>query len=132
MAMSTAGSREINVTPLIDVLLVLLVIFLLIMPIMVKTEQVELPPRTGEVSEVVPLVLKLDADLSASIDDGPRFPNRELATRLRGQLPRVGAVFVDSVDGVPWGLVVSTVDTVRGVANDVHRGVTVAIRLRDE
>src|SRR5512146_2809615 len=115
MAMSTAGSRELNVTPLIDVLLVLLVIFLLIMPIMLKTEPVELPPKTGAVSEVVPLVLKLDADLSASIDDGPRFPGRELATRLRGQLPKVGAVFVDSVDGVPWGLVVSTVDTVRGV-----------------
>lgn len=130
--MSTAGSREINVTPLIDVLLVLLVIFLLIMPIMLNTEPVALPPRTNDVSEVVPLALKLDADLSVSIDDGPRFPNRELATRLRGQLPKVGAVFVDSVDGVPWSLVVSTVDTVRGVANDVNRGVTVAIRLRDE
>ncbi len=132
MAMSTAGSREINVTPLIDVLLVLLVIFLLIMPVMLKTEQVALPPRTNDISEVVPLVLKLDADLSVSIDDGPRFPGRELATRLRGPLPKVGTVFVDSVDGIPWGLVVSTVDTVRGVANDVNRGVAVAIRLRGE
>jgi biopolymer transport protein ExbD len=130
--MSTAGSREINVTPLIDVLLVLLVIFLLIMPIMLKTEQVALPPRTEDISEVVPLVLKLDADLSVSIDDGPRFPGRELATRLRGQLPKVGTVFVDSVDGIPWGLVVATVDTVRGVANDVNRGVAVAIKLRGE
>jgi biopolymer transport protein ExbD len=132
MAMSTAGSREINVTPLIDVLLVLLVIFLLIMPIMLKTEQVALPPRTGEISETAALALKLDADLSMSIDDGPRFPARELAVRLRGQLPRVGAVFVDSVDGVPWGLVVSTVDTVRGVANDVNHNATVAFRLRGE
>jgi len=119
------------VTPLIDVLLVLLVIFLLIMPIMLKTEPIAIPPRTGDPG-AAPLVLKLDADLSASIDDGPRFPNRELAPRLRGQLPKVSAVFIDSVDGVPWGLVVSTVDTVRGVANDVNRGVTVAIRLRGE
>src|SRR5215510_2437100 len=127
MGMATSGSREINVTPLIDVLLVLLVIFLLIMPIMLKTEPVALPPRTGEVG-AVPLALKLDADLSVSIDDGPRFPHRELATRLRGQLPKVSAVFIDSVEGVPWGLVVSTVDTVRGVANDVNRDATVAIR----
>lgn len=132
MAMSTAGSREINVTPLIDVLLVLLVIFLLIMPTMLETEQVALPPRTGEISEATALALKLEADLSLSIDDGPRFPARELAVRLRGQLPRTNAVFVDSVDGVPWGLVVSTIDTVRGVANDVNRTATIAFRLRGE
>jgi biopolymer transport protein ExbD len=36
MGMSTAGSREINVTPLIDVLLVLLIIFLVMMPIMLR------------------------------------------------------------------------------------------------
>jgi biopolymer transport protein ExbD len=131
--MATAGSREINVTPLIDVLLVLLVIFLIIMPIMLKAEIVELPPKLPDVvSTSVTLGVKLDADLSVSLDDGPRFPNRELATRLRGPLDKVNAVFVDSVDGVPWNLVVSTVDTVRGVANDVNHGVTVAIRLRGE
>ena len=68
-----------------------------------------------------------------SFDDGPRFPGRELATRLRGQLPRVRSVFVDAGDGVPWGLVVSTIDTVRGVARDVGGvGMTVALRLRGE
>lgn len=134
MAMSTTGSREINVTPLIDVLLVLLVIFLLLLPIMVRTETVEIPPKLPDVvSTGSTLGLKVDADLSVSIDDGPRFPGRELATRLRGQLPKVSAVFVDSADAVPWNLLIATVDTVRGVANDVNRdGVTVAIRLRGE
>ena len=133
MGMSTAGAREINVTPLIDVLLVLLVIFLLIMPIMVRVEEVALPPRSDAPPAAPPIALKLEADLSVSIDDGPRFPNRELAARLRDQLGRTNAVFVDSVGGVPWGLLVSTVDTVRGVANDVNRGgVTVALRIRDE
>ena len=133
MGMSTGGSPEINVTPLIDVLLVLLVIFLIIMPVMIRLETVELPQRSDTPSEGVTMVVKLDADLSVSIDDGAQFPYRELARRLRDQLAKVSAVFVDSVDVLPWGLVVSTVDTIRGVANDVNgRDVKVAIRIRDE
>jgi biopolymer transport protein ExbD len=132
MGLSTAGSRGINVTPLIDVLLVLLIVFLVAIPILLPTETVALPPSdSGVTSEIVPLTLRVDADLSVSFDDGPRFPGRELATRLRSELPRIGAVFVDAGEGVPWGVVVSTVDTVRGVAGDARRGVTVGVRLRD-
>ena len=130
--MST-GSREINVTPLIDVLLVLLIIFLVALPILLPAETIAIPPSEADaIPEAPPLTLQVDPDLSVSFDDGPRFPGRELATRLRGQLPRVGAVFVDAGDAVPWRVVVSTVDTVRGVASDVRRnGMTVALRLHD-
>ena len=134
MGMTTAGSREINVTPLIDVLLVLLIIFLVMMPIMLRTETVELPPRVPDaVGDGVVVTLKLDADLSVALDEGPVFPNRELAARLRSRLPNARAVFVDFVDGVQWNQVVSTVDTIRGVANDVRRSeLSVAVRMRDE
>src|ERR1043165_5886117 len=99
MGMSTGSSREINVTPLIDVLLVLLIIFLVMMPIMVRIETVTLPPETGEVGGAT-LALKLDADLSVSIDEGPQFPRRELPSQLRAKLGGAKAVFVDFVDGV--------------------------------
>jgi len=134
MGMTTAGSREINVTPLIDVLLVLLIIFLVMMPIMLRSEAVELPPRVPDtIQEGVTVSLKLDADFSVTLDDGPVFPNRELAKRLRTKLANAKAVFVDFVDGVPWSQVISTVDTVRGVANDVSRAeVQVAVRLHGE
>ena len=133
MGMSTAGSREINVTPLIDVLLVLLVIFLIIMPILLRSLTVELPPKISEPSEPqISVGLKLEADLSMTIDDGPRFPSHELASRLRPQLGKAAVVFVDSGDGVRWGQVVSTVDTVRGVVLDTNPAVKVAVRLRDE
>jgi len=130
--MKTAGSPEINVTPLIDVLLVLLIIFIVMIPVVLRTETVELPPNTPDVIGGDSVALKLDADLSVAIDDGPVFPNQELATRLRTKLPpNVKAVFVDFVDGVPWGEVVATVDTVRGVANDVTAGdLAVAVRMR--
>lgn len=130
--MSTAGSREINVTPLIDVLLVLLIIFLVMMPIMLRSEKLDLPPHTPDVvSTQVPLTIKLAGDLSVSIDDGPAFPNRELPARLRTQLRKVNAVFVDFVDSVPWAQVVATVDTVRGVAGDAE-GIAIAARIHTE
>ena len=133
MGLSTAGSREINVTPLIDVLLVLLIVFLVAIPILLPAEPIAIPPKEGDVvPESAPLTLRVEVDHSVSFDDGPRFPGSELAARLRGQLPRVRAVFVDAGDAVPWGYVVSTVDTVRGVAGDVRRdGVTVGVRLHD-
>ena len=135
MGLSTAGSREINVTPLIDVLLVLLIIFLVAIPILLPAETIAIPPRAADgVPEAPPLTLRVEPDLSVSFDDGPRFPSRELATRLRSQLPSVGAVFVDAGETVPWWVVVSTIDTVRGVAGDVRgsgSGMTVALRLHD-
>jgi biopolymer transport protein ExbD len=131
MGMTTAGSREINVTPLIDVLLVLLIIFLVMMPIMLRFEPVDIPRRIDAIHEAVTITVKVDADLSIAIDDGPVFPNPELAARLRGKLGNASAVFVDAHDGVPWEHVVSTVDRVRGVASDVQRAeISVAVRLR--
>ena len=131
--MSAAGSREINVTPLIDVLLVLLIIFLVMMPIMLKQETVDLPPTDHHViPEVVPISIKLDADFSIKIDDGPAFVNAELAGRLRPLLHKDQPVFVDFADGVPWNEVIATVDTVRGVGGSLDGGVHVAVRLHDE
>jgi biopolymer transport protein ExbD len=134
MGMTTAGSREINVTPLIDVLLVLLIIFLVMMPIMLRSETVDLPVRAiHRESEAVTVSLKLEADLSVALDEGPVFSNHELATRLRGKLPNARAVFVDIVDGVPWSQVVSTVDTIRGVASGLNRSdVSVSVRMRGD
>lgn len=130
--MTTAGSREINVTPLIDVLLVLLIIFLVMMPIMLHSESLELPPSEPGVTSVAStLSVQLDADLSVSIDSGPRQDFGELAPGLRTRLTKVGAVFVDFSDGVPWRHVIATIDTIRGVADDVQPGVVVAARLHE-
>ncbi|HZJ67378.1 MAG TPA: biopolymer transporter ExbD [Kofleriaceae bacterium] len=133
MGMSTGGSREINVTPLIDVLLVLLIIFLVMMPIMIRMEPVVLPPHSEEaVTEGPTLELKLHADATVSIDDGPPMARSEAVARLRPQIGAARAVFVDSADGAPWGEVIAMVDTVRGVANDLQRReLPVAVRLHN-
>jgi biopolymer transport protein ExbD len=130
--MSAAGSKDINVTPLIDVLLVLLIIFLVMMPIMVRFVPVALPAvNPGVHSTAISVTLKLEADLSIALDDGPQFPGRELAARLRPKLANADAVFVNSADTVLWTHLVSTVDTVRGVAADVQRrNIEVAVQMR--
>jgi biopolymer transport protein ExbD len=133
MGMTNAGSPEINATPLIDVLLVLLIIFIVLMPIMLSGERIELPPKSDSPMEGVTVALKLDADLSVAFDEEPAFPSRELPARLRTRLPNAKVVFVDFVASVPWQAVVATVDTVRGVANDVSQSeLPVAVRLHGE
>lgn len=129
--MSAGGStREINVTPLIDVLLVLLIIFLVMMPLMAKLETVELPPQApeGTQSESPPLVIKLQADLTIAIDEGPPQLSSELST-IRPQLTHGKHVFVDAEGTVPWDEVVQVVDRVRGLA-PTYDAVQVAVRIR--
>ena len=127
---ATRLDSEMNVTPMIDVLLVLLIIFLVMMPIMVRMETVALPPNSDDASDGLTVELKLHADATVSIDNGPALPRTEAIARLRPQLGAAKAVFVDSVDDAPWGEVVAMVDTVRGVANEMQRReLPVAVRL---
>ena len=129
---SSSGAPQINVTPLIDVLLVVLVIFLVVMPVMVKVEPVVLPPSEPDVVPArPPVIVKLHADATATVDDGAPMMAVELFAAVR---PKVGSgshVFVDFEDGVTWNDVVGTVDGIRGLVarpDDIH----VAVRIRAE
>src|SRR3954466_12987419 len=75
MGMSTGGSgdkkgvaSEINVTPLIDVLLVLLIIFLVVMPIMMKMESLEIPRKIQENEAPDPNAMMLTVKVKVSGD----------------------------------------------------------------
>jgi len=126
-----AGSPEINVTPLIDVLLVLLIIFLVMMPIMMRTEIVALPPNERDVAPTeVPIALKLNGDLTIAIDEGSAIPLGELAGALRPRLRLTKGIFVDAEDGVPWQEVVALVDALRGLAGG-QNAIEVAVRIRE-
>lgn len=62
MGMSIAGggkkkstaSPAINITPLVDVVLVVLIIFMLVTPMMTKTFWLNLPPKNDDKAEPVP------------------------------------------------------------------------------
>ncbi|ASL02757.1 biopolymer transporter ExbD [Xanthomonas citri pv. fuscans] len=70
MAFSTTGNRgplaEINVTPLVDVMLVLLIIFIVTAPMVTRTIAVDLPQPSSQVTTRLeppaPIALRVDAD----------------------------------------------------------------------
>jgi biopolymer transport protein ExbD len=68
-----AESHEINVTPFIDVMLVLLIIFMVAAPLSTVNVPLELPVSTAkpEAPPTTPVVLSVQADKSWSIGDTP-------------------------------------------------------------
>jgi biopolymer transport protein ExbD len=138
-----AVQSEINVTPLIDVLLVLLIIFLVVMPLMTKVETLEVPRKLGEgeVSETRPLTLKVKNDLSIGFNDGSSeldvsINAVDIARMLRPKLEATATdkvVFVEFEDAVPWSEVVGTMDAIRSLASDPNRDeVKVALKVAED
>jgi biopolymer transport protein ExbD len=74
-AVSSRGSAlaEINITPLVDVMLVLLVIFMVTAPMLTRSVNLSLPQPTPDIVITKPLQLRLDvaADGSYRLDDRP-------------------------------------------------------------
>ena len=143
-----AVQSEINVTPLIDVLLVLLIIFLVVMPIMMKMETLQVPRKLDDQNEMPDpnasqLTIKVKNDLSIAFNDGSSendMPIKavDIASTLRPKLEAMNAnnekvVFVEFEDGVPWSDVVGTMDTIRSLAADVnHDDIKVALKVKEE
>jgi biopolymer transport protein ExbD len=139
---------EINVTPLIDVLLVLLIIFLVVMPIMMKMETLQVPRKLDDQNEMPDpnssqLTIKVTKDLKYFFNDGSSendtpIPGTDIAATLRPKLEAMNAandkvVFVQFEEEVPWNEVVMTMDTIRSLASDVnHDEIKVALKVQEE
>ena len=112
---------EINVTPLVDVVLVLLIIFMVTAPILQTGIEVNLP-RTRTVSNVDPeqrAVVTIGREETLYYGSTPLNFN-ELANRLKtdigtGNLP----VFLQADEDVRWKTIVTVMDEIRvsGYAN---------------
>ena len=105
---------EINITPLVDVMLVLLIIFIVTSPMLVQGLQVELPRQAAGLLHQKgpePIVLTLTRDRLLLLGDQPVHP-KLLAQRL-GPLLAGGPrpVYLKGDQQLPYGFVIEVLAT---------------------
>jgi len=112
-----AVMAEINVTPLVDVMLVLVVIFMVTAPMMQQGVQVDLPK--AETKAMTPaeesIVVSVDKNNKVFIDKD-EVPAGELRARLSTLVATRAKkeVFLKADSGVPYGEVVRTMADIKG------------------
>ncbi|WP_342619109.1 biopolymer transporter ExbD [Rhodoferax sp. GW822-FHT02A01] len=82
--------NEINMTPLVDVMLVLLIIFIITVPVMQHAVNIELPRATNQPENIKPETIRLSVDASGAYfwNDIP-LSDAELPARMAAAAARV-------------------------------------------
>ncbi|RID99408.1 ExbD/TolR family protein [Simplicispira hankyongi] len=76
--------NEINMTPLVDVMLVLLIIFIITVPVMKHSVSVDLPKASVQAEQVKPETLRLSVQADGSYAlDGTALSDEALEQRLQ-------------------------------------------------
>ena len=112
---------DINVTPLVDVVLVLLIIFMVTAPVLQSGIEVSVP-KTRTVKEITEerLVISVDKQQRVFLGNDPININ-EIAAKLRQKIrdPRQQFIFVRADENVPFGAFATVMDAVKqsGITN---------------
>ena len=125
MAMDVGGKKagaksDINVTPLIDVVLVLLIIFMVLTPSMLKNLPMMVPDKSEDQSTpAMPPDSSIMVEYTAKREltvNGEAAAIESLATNLadRHKARRQKVVFFKAEDKAPYGEVVKLLDIARG------------------
>jgi biopolymer transport protein ExbD/biopolymer transport protein TolR len=127
MTMGTGNRRGgvapvMNVTPLVDVVLVLLILFMVLTPMMnkkfwihtPKQEKKEVEPEQLNQNPTPPLVLRVTADRTISVNS-TTLTYEELPGRLRRMFAarEDHVLFIDIDDDLPYAFAVDVLDQAR-------------------
>ncbi len=112
---------DINITPLVDVVLVLLIIFMLTAPILQSGIEVAVP-KTKTVKAITEerLVISIDRQQRVFLGNDPININ-EIASKLREKIrdPQGQSIFLRADENVPFGAFATVMDAVKqaGISN---------------
>jgi biopolymer transport protein TolR len=108
---------QINVTPFVDVMLVLLVIFMITAPMMQQGMQVNLPKTEAKAMTVKdePIIVTVDRSGRAFLDKG-EVPQGQLKAKLSALFASKSKkeVFLKADRDVPYGDVIRTMAEIKG------------------
>jgi len=122
MEINSRGSErpimsQINVTPFVDVMLVLLVIFMITAPMMQQGMQVNLPKTEAKAMDVKdePVIVTVDKSGRAFLDK-VEIPQGQLKTKLTALFATKTKkeVFLKADRDVPYGDVIRTMAEIKG------------------
>jgi biopolymer transport protein TolR len=133
MALQTSSDRlmsDINVTPFVDVMLVLLIIFMVTAPMMMQGVDVALPEATAKPleSQKENLVVTIDKDQQVHINDfavEADYLREKLMKILENRPDR--EVYFRADKSVPYGVVVKVMAEIKGAGVEKLGMVTVPI-----
>ena len=112
---------EINVTPLVDVMLVLLIIFMVTAPMMVQGINVNLPKATAKAlkGDEERLIISIDNEMKVFINEqvvSVEFLTQKLAAILENL--KTKDVYLKADKQVPYGVVVDVISKVKKAGVD--------------
>jgi biopolymer transport protein TolR len=120
MGMSSGGdgelNAEINVTPLVDVMLVLLIIFMITAPMMNTGVDIDLPQAdTKNIDDPEgKLIMSISVDRKLFLSGAP-ISWQELEGKLKSnaKVQREGEVYIEADTTLPYGVVVTAMAMVK-------------------
>ncbi len=126
MSMQVGGAdeynSEINVTPMVDVMLVLLIIFMIVTPLLQQGVSVNLPrdmispEEDGDIAKDTSVIIAIPDNNSFYIGK-EQYPLTELGEKIKrlmeNKTPDKRVVYIKSGIEVDYGRVVEAIDTIR-------------------
>ena len=115
-------NSEINVTPMVDVMLVLLIIFMIVTPLLQSGVSVNLPrdmispDEDGDIAKDTSVIIAIPDNSNFYIGK-EQFPLEALGDvikrRMEGKMPEKRIVYIKSGVDVEYGRVVQAIETIR-------------------